>query len=199
MPSELIYVCNLRLRFFWQRNLIFILVRFLNLLNVCVKIIESKLPHVEILEIKQFFGKQISVPLRKLARLVVRQPIRLDLLFGQVVRVYNRDFLAFQLFRGFVPGMTGNDNSVLVNDDGLLSAELFNRRGDSINRSVILARVLLVWPDFRQLDALDLHNFASLHILLNQHKQRRSHSASLLRCVPICAGGKAQIPPKQKP
>jgi hypothetical protein len=92
-------------------------------------------------------GQQVIVPAGELGGLVVGQPVGADLVGGQIPGDVHRDLVDPQPNGGKVPGMTGDDDVVLVDHDGLPEAKLFDGFGDGINRGIRVPGVAIVGND----------------------------------------------------
>ncbi len=92
-------------------------------------------------------GQQVVVPAGELGGLVVGQPVGADLVGGQILGDVDRDLVDPQPNGGKVPGMTGDDDVVLVDDDGLAEAKLLDRLGDGIDRGIGVPGVAIVGND----------------------------------------------------
>lgn len=115
---------------------------------------KSKLLHIDFRQPGQLFFERGKIPTGELAGLVVRKPVCLHLLVGEVFGNDDGNFFAFELLRGLIARMSGDDYAVAVDDNRLLPAEFFDGRGYSVNRAVVVARVSVIRPD-----VCDFHEF----------------------------------------
>ena len=127
---------------------------------------EERQVKILFLQIAQFDRKKVVVPLRDLAGLVVRDPVCLHLFRREVFRDHHRYFREAELFRRFQPCVADNHNEILVHDNRLLEAELLNRVGNRLHRTVVEARVLLIRMDLREFHVDDLHLFLSFLLVV---------------------------------
>ena len=101
--------------------------------------------------------QQVQVPARQLIRLIVQKPVFPLLILRQPGLDDDLGLFPLQPLQSPIPGVSGQDDAVLVDDDGgdvgaLLDALHHRRHG-----GLILPRVPLVWMDFCQLLCHQLH------------------------------------------
>ena len=125
--------------------------------------IQAEVGHV-VLDAGQLLHQKLQVPLGHLAGGIVRNTQGFDL-FGVQLRGHDhRHFLHLQPPGGLVPGVPGNDDAVLVHDDGGLEAELPDAIGHGLCRFIIAPGVVVIGADVFQPFVLDLVSHA-LHAI----------------------------------
>lgn len=140
--TDIFMVC----RFFARRWFFFIRFEF-----------KSKLLHIDFRQPGQFFFEHGKIPTGELTSLVVREPIRFYLFVGQIFGNDDGNFFAFELLRGLIARVSGDDYAVAVDNDRLLPAEFFDGRGHGINRAVVIARIVVVRLDFGDFYEFNFH------------------------------------------
>ena len=100
----------------------------------------------------------LEVPIAVFAGLVVHQPEQVDLLLGQFVRDDTRDRLNPHLPASPHTGVAAYDGVVHVHNDGEQEAETLNAVFYLLDGEVIVARVVLIFPQPRSRNLSDIHS-----------------------------------------
>ena len=107
---------------------------------------------------REIAEKLISIPLGELIRSVVRQSVGLHLFLGKICSYDDGHFLHLQLLRCHQPGMTDDDDIILVHDYRLSKTKLLDGCGYLFHRFLRdVPRVLLVGYDIPHLHADYFH------------------------------------------
>ena len=112
-------------------------------------LVEAQPDEVELrsLQVGQFERQQIEVPGGDVGRLVVGDPVRLDLRRRQVLGDVHRNLGHPQPLGRLPPRVADDDRVLFVDDDRLAEPELLQGTGDGFDGVVVEPGVLLVGPD----------------------------------------------------
>ena len=155
MLSELVHVSGLRPRILRHAAVIVILHdgrRALFLGNL-----EAERFHVDRLDLHHLEAQLLEVPGRQLSGLVIRQPVRLNLLRREITRDCHRHGIKMQLLRGHVSRMSGDDHALFINHDRLLKSELPDARSHRIDGVLIAPRIIMIRHDLEYAFLYDIH------------------------------------------
>ena len=108
------------------------------------QLLEAEGRHVDRLQLFELLPQRAEVPLRQLSGLVIRKPEGSDLLIREIVRDNARDLLHAEALCAFDSGVPAYHDAILIDDHRDLEAEVFYARGDGLDRSVVVSRVVLV-------------------------------------------------------
>ena len=91
---------------------------------------------IELLQFHEFRHQSIIVPFGKPVGLVIRNPIGLNLSRRQANATWT-ELLSCRVFGRLVPGMADDDDTGLVNNDGLPEAKLLDGLGHCIDSRIV--------------------------------------------------------------
>lgn len=128
--------------------------------------------HIQRLQCIHFGAEHIIIPRGCFRHLVVCNAVCLDLRVRQVIDPDAGHFVHAQPFCGLIAGVSGNDGSFPINQDGHPEAKLFDALGHRLNGSFVVSGVVLI--------GMDLRNILIHYLLI--------HFFSLL-CFPRWRGG----------
>ena len=91
---------------------------------------------VEAPEFLKFGAEEVQIPIRLLMAAIIHEPVSFDLGWRQVGRYVDRHLCEAQLLRGQQSGMPADNDKSFVDNDGHAEPELFDGRGDFVNRAL---------------------------------------------------------------
>jgi hypothetical protein len=94
------------------------------------------------LQLTQFNRQQIVIPFGQRCRLVVRDPICLDLFRRQILGDVDRHVFQTQLLCRLPPRVPADDDALRIDHDGLAEPEFAERRRNGIDRVIVDPRVV---------------------------------------------------------
>ena len=102
---------------------------------------------LQFLQRLQLVDQQPVVPVSQFAQTVVGDPERPDLLRRQPTRDVDRDRLQTQLQRGLPASVSGDNDTLRVDDDRLPKPEILDRAGDLVDRLIVPTGVTVIRDD----------------------------------------------------
>ena len=103
--------------------------------------------YIQRLQCIHFGAEHIIIPRGCLCHLVVCNAVGLNLRIRQVIDPDAGHFVHAQPFCGLIAGVSGNDGSFPINQDGHPEAKLFDALGHRLNGSFVVSGVIFIGMD----------------------------------------------------